>query len=107
MRQYVGRRLRHEDAQAGLFTNRFLFIESEIAEHVVLQRFPELIHEVNERTPVDERFSDMKQIRHDRRPDLRIIEKFCVVIAEEVAAGEVLGVLRIVKGPGEWLIAAP
>ena len=59
--------MRHEDAKTRLLPNRLLLVLGEVAEHFIAQRLPKLIHEVDEWVTSDERFSDVQQVRHDRR----------------------------------------
>src|SRR5450755_325651 len=107
MPQHIRGRLRHEDAESRLLTNRLLLVEREVAEGVVHQRLPELLHEQHEWLAVNEALGDVQQVRHDRRAHLRVVEKLGVVEAEDASVGQLLQILRVVEAPPERLFTGP
>ncbi len=105
--QHVRGRLRHEDPQPRLFSDRFLFVEGKVREHGILKRLPEFLHDIDEGLARDQPFGQMEQIGHDGGADLRVIQEFRVVVAEELRIREVMGIAWVVENPAQCMPTGP
>src|SRR3546814_2822585 len=80
----VLRALRGEDAEAVLLADGLLLVLGELLEATAaVEDLPELVHDVDQRAPVDQFLETVQEVIDHRNTDFGVVDDVCVVEADD------------------------